>query len=82
MKVAGVPQSKFGLTYQPLDHAKVAVLPETEQAEVARVQTANNQSTLAKVAVLPVIMFLCYLGLLLHFKSRGGYRPVQMDTAV
>src|SRR5436190_442231 len=82
VKVAGVPQSKFGLTYQPLDHAKVAVLPETEQAEVARVQTANNQSTLAKVAVLPVIMFLCYLGLLLHFKSRGGYRPVQMDTAV
>ena len=80
-KVTGVPQSKFGLTYQPLDHAKIAALPETDQAEVARVQTANNQSTLAKVAVLPAIMFLCYLGLLLYFKSRGGYRPVQIHAA-
>jgi MFS transporter, DHA2 family, metal-tetracycline-proton antiporter len=79
--VTGVPQSKFGLTYQPLDHAKIAALPETDQAEVARVQTANNQGTLARVAVLPAIMFLCYLGLLLYFKSRGGYRPVQIHAA-
>ena len=80
-KVSGVTQSKFGLTYQPLDHAKLAVLPAAEQAEVTQVQTENNQSTLAKVAVLPVIMFVCYLGLFLHFKLRGGYRPVQMDSA-
>jgi hypothetical protein len=24
--------------------------------------------------VLPVIMFVCYLGLILYFQSRGGYR--------
>jgi len=48
-------------------------------AQVTQVQTQNNQSTLAKVAVLPVIMFVCYLGLFLDFKARGGYRPVQMD---
>jgi MFS family permease len=80
-KVAGAAQSKFGLTYQPLDNAKIATLPEPERAEVTRVHTANNQATLAKVAVLPAIMFLCYVGLLLHFKSRGGYRPVLMDAA-
>lgn len=80
-KVTGVPQSKFGLTYQPIDQTKLAVLPAAEQAEVTQVQTANNQSTLAKVAVLPVIMFVCYLGLFLYFKTRGGYRPVQVDTA-
>ena len=80
-KVSGATHSKFGLTYQPLDHAKLAVLPAAEQAEVTQVQTENNQSTLAKVAVLPVIMFVCYLGLFLHFKARGGYRPVRMDSA-
>lgn len=80
-KVTGASQSKFGLIYQPLDHARVAVLPEAERAEVTRAQTANNQSTLAKVAVLPVVMFVCYLGLFLYFRSRGGYRPVQMDKA-
>jgi MFS family permease len=80
-KVSSVTQSKFGLTYQPLDQAKLAVLPAAEQAEVTQVQTENNQSTLAKVAVLPVIMFVCYLGLFLYFKLRGGYRPVRMDSA-
>ncbi len=80
-KVSGAPQSKFGLAYQPLDQTKLAGLPAAEQAEVTQVQTANNQSTLAKVAILPCIMFLCYLGLFLYFKSRGGYRPVEVEAA-
>jgi hypothetical protein len=80
-KVADAQQSKFGLTYQPLDKTKIAGLPEAEQAEVERVRTENNQSTLAKVAVLPAAMFVCYVGLLLYFKSRGGYRQVHIETA-
>jgi len=47
---------------------------------VNRVLTANNQATLAKVAVLPAIMFLCYVSLLLYFKSRGGYRQVHLQN--
>ena len=78
MKVAEVPQSKFGLTYQPLDKARIATLPNAEQAEVESLRTANNQSTLGKVAVLPALMFLCYLGLLVFFRSRGGYRQVHL----
>ena len=58
----------------------IAALPAAERAEVEAVRAANNQSTLAKVAVLPAIMFLCYLGLILHFKSRGGYRQVQIQS--
>jgi MFS family permease len=77
-KVAGPAQSKYGLTYQPLDEATIAKLPDVEKAEVETVRTANNQSTLAKVAILPVIMFFCYGGLLLYFRSRGGYRQVHM----
>jgi MFS family permease len=77
-KVAEPPQTKFGLTYRPLDKAKIAALPAAEQDEVEQVRTANNQSTLAKVAVLPALMFLCYLALILYFRSRGGYRQVHL----
>ncbi len=77
-KVAAAPESKFGLTYQPLDKKKVEMLPVIERAEVENVTTANNQSTLAKVAVLPALMFLCYLGLLMFFRSKGGYRQVHL----
>jgi len=78
-KIADAPESKFGLTFQPLDQAKIAALPAPEQAEVETIRTANNQSTLAKVAILPSIMFLCYIGLLIYFRSRGGYRQVELS---
>lgn len=77
-QVAGPAQSKFGLTYQPLDKTRIAALPAAGQAEVETIRTANNQSTLAKVAVLPALMFLCYLALIFYFQSRGGYRPEQL----
>jgi len=73
-QVAAAPEAKFGLTYQPLDKTKIAALPAAGQAEVETIRTANNQSTLAKVAVLPALMFLCYLALIFYFRSRGGYR--------
>jgi MFS family permease len=79
-KIAGPPQTKYGLSYQPLDQTKIDALSPGEKNEVDQLLTANNQSTLAKVAVLPVIMFLCYGSLLLYFKSRGGYAPVQIQT--
>jgi DHA2 family metal-tetracycline-proton antiporter-like MFS transporter len=78
-QIADAPQTKFGLTYQPLDQAKIAALPAPEQDEVDKIRTANNQSTLGMVAILPSIMFLCYVGLLIYFKSRGGYRQVQLS---
>ena len=79
-KVAGPQQSKFGFTFQPLDNVKVAALPQNEQAEIETVRVANNQATLSKQAVLPAIMCVCYLGLLMYFKTKGGYKQVHIDT--
>jgi MFS family permease len=78
--VADPAQTKFGMTYQPLDKTKIATLPAADQAEVENIQTSNNQSTLAKVAILPAIMFLCYVGLILFFKTRGGYQQVHLTA--
>src|SRR4051812_6801023 len=75
-KVADVPQSKYGLTFRPLDKVKIAALPSAERGEVEQIRTINNQSTLGKVALLPCIMFLCYVSLVLFFKLKGGYRQV------
>ncbi|SPE60750.1 Fucose permease [Verrucomicrobia bacterium] len=79
-KIVEPAQTKYGLIYRPLDQTRIHGLSQTEKDEVNRVLTANNQATLAKVAVLPAIMFLCYVSLLLYFKSRGGYRQVHLQN--
>ena len=77
-KVAESQQAKFGFTYRPLDKRKIAGLDAAEQAQIESIRSANNQGTLAKVALLPAIMFACYIGLILLFRLRGGYRPVEI----
>ena len=39
-----------------------------------------KQSALAKAAVLPLIMFVCYLGLWLYFRMNGGYKAEELPT--
>jgi fucose permease len=80
-KIIEPAQSKFGLSFQPLDKSKIATLSDAEKSEVEKVRIANNQATLGKVAALPAIMFLCYLGLILYYRARGGYRQVHMEEA-
>jgi hypothetical protein len=78
-KVVGAAQTKYGIEYRPLDQTKLETLPEAEKAEVRSALEANNQATLGKVAILPVIMCICYILLIIYFQSRGGYRPVQLS---
>jgi MFS family permease len=80
-RVSAPAQTKYGLTYQPLDQTKLETLSAAEKDEVQQALEANNQATLAKVAVLPVLMCCCYIGLILYFKSRGGYRQVQIQAS-
>jgi MFS family permease len=41
----------------------------------------TKQGTLATIAILPVIMLVCYVGLMLYFKARGGYRATHLAPA-
>ena len=81
VRITAPPVTKYALTYQPLDQTKLESLPQADKDEVLRAQVASTQVTLARVAVLPVIMCLCYVSLLLYFKSRGGYRQVQLEPS-
>jgi hypothetical protein len=60
--------------YQAIDPDKVAALPSETQQQVEQIQRDTKQQALEKIAVLPAIMCVCYLGLIAYFKSRGGYK--------
>ena len=79
--VAGEPTDAYLMHFQPVDRAKVAALPETDRKTVEQITTTNSQKTLAKFAVLPAIMFFCYIGLILYFRARGGYKQVELTAA-
>jgi MFS family permease len=56
----------------------VAQLPKEEQRVVQEIQNTYKKRTFARTALLPGFMLLCYLGLFAYFRSRGGYRPVDI----
>jgi MFS family permease len=78
--VAGAEQSHFLMRYQPLDKQKIGHLPAPQQEQMEKIRAETNQATLAKLAILPAIMAVCYALLLAYFKSRGGYRAVHLET--
>ena len=77
-QIAEPTQRKFGVAFQPLDKAKIESLSGADKARVQAIITLTDQSLLAKIAVLPSIMFGCFLGLGVFFLRRGGYRQVEL----
>jgi MFS family permease len=70
---------KVGLlgTYKAIDEEKLKTATDEEKTVVTQARAGVKQATLQKVAIFPILMFLCYLSLLLYFRSKGGYRPVE-----
>jgi MFS family permease len=67
--------------YEALDPVKgAAVTDEKSLAQIKAAEGAGKFRALGKMAMFPAFTFACYLGLFLYFKSRGGYRPVQLTT--
>jgi MFS family permease len=60
--------------YQSIDKTKLSALPANEVEQLTAIERVTKQHALAKIAILPVIMCVCYLGLIVYFKSRGGYQ--------
>ena len=64
--------------YTAVDGDKVAGLSKEEQEEVKESIQNGKQGSLASVAIFPVFMLVCYLALIIYFKRRGGYKPVEL----
>jgi DHA2 family metal-tetracycline-proton antiporter-like MFS transporter len=61
-----------------LDANKVKALPKEQNTELEKVQAVSKQATFGRVAMLPAFMLGCYLVMFLWFRSRGGYKPVEI----
>ncbi len=60
--------------YYALDEKKLGSLPPQQRKKVDAIVREARQATLRQIAVLPAIMFICYVGLIVYFIQRGGYQ--------
>jgi MFS family permease len=68
--------------YQAIDPVKSAAIAESaDQTAIKEATTAGQFSALGKMALFPLFMLACYLALMAYFKTRGGYKPVQIGDA-
>jgi MFS family permease len=73
--------TKYGMKYHDLDQSKLALLSPDQKAEVETLRGDTKQTTLKIVAILPAVMFLCYLSLVFYFISRGGYKAQHLEMS-
>ena len=66
--------------YRELDSDAVAALPPAEASIVRDVRADSSQIALRYVAILPAFLFLFYLSLIVYFRSRGGYKPIELQA--
>lgn len=73
-------QSIFG-DYRALDASKLSGATDEEKQAIVTVQEDAKKGALKKVAWFPIGMFICYIILIMYFKSRGGYKAVILNNA-
>lgn len=64
--------------YRAIEQGEVANLSEAEQETVTELQREAKKSALSVVALFPGLMLVAYLVLIGWFRSRGGYRPIEL----
>jgi MFS family permease len=79
-QVASQPKASVFGKYNAIDQEKEAALNPEDKRLVEDVKAASKKNALMTVAVFPVIMLVCYLALILYFKSKGGYKPVELKA--
>jgi len=64
------------IPYKTIDDEKLKALAKDEKkvAEIQGERDKSNQRALADMAFFPLIMLLAYIGLIVYFRARGGYK--------
>lgn len=77
LAIATTPPQASGATPDP-----TRVNELTRQTTLlASLDSQTKQQTLGRIAILPVIMLVCYLGLMAYFRAAGGYRAEHLHHA-
>ncbi len=50
--------------------------------QVEQLKSKGTQRALSKVIIFPVIMLVCYLILIIYFRTKGGYKPIELRQKV
>jgi MFS family permease len=67
--------------YKAIDPIEAAKVQSPEgQASLKAANTAGQFSALGKMAMFPAFMLCGYIGLMLYFKSKGGYKAVHLES--
>ena len=74
-KVINEPKKSVFGEFRAVDPIKVDALPAAEKAEVVGIQDAAKRNVLVTTAIFPCLMLACYLGLVIYFATKGGYKP-------
>lgn len=66
--------------YRAIDPVKSAAVADDASKEAIKTATTTGQfSALGKMALFPAFMLAGYIALILYFKSKGGYKPVEIS---
>ena len=52
----------------------------TELAQVDEIRTVSKRKAMAQITVLPLTMACCYIGLIIYFRKKGGYKAVDLSA--
>ncbi len=67
--------------YSAVDEAKVAAQPAEAAAKIQQAIDGSRQGSLRTIALFPAVMLLAYLGLIVWFRRKGGYKPITLNSA-
>jgi MFS family permease len=71
-------RKEFGFKFQPLDKLKMNSLSTANKGQLEEIVAETNQAALAEIAILPSIMFVCFVGLGVFLWRRGGCREIEL----
>jgi MFS family permease len=86
LKTVSETEGLFG-SYSTVDSdaiaAEIAKIQDKDKAEklteeVASIAELSPKHSLAKIAIFPIAMLIGFIGLFVYFKSKGGYKPVDI----
>jgi len=77
-QIEGAPKPAIFGTSPSLDQEKIKTLDAAQKDELEKVQAGVKQHVFVNIALLPAFMLACYILMWLWFKSRGGYKPVEI----
>jgi len=77
-RVIGEEETSVFGSYRSLNQTKLDGLESAESTVIEGIQGSAKKNALKTVAIFPAIMFVCFLILILYFRSKGGYKAVDL----